>query len=71
MSSIYAPNDGVSFCYERAYSGFRVTCSDCLFVIPAALITYPGTVFTLNPATFMYVKQNPTLDTTFTVNSES
>jgi hypothetical protein len=68
MSSIYAPNDGVTFCGERAYSIFHVTCSDCLLVIPPALITYPGTVFTLNLATFMY-ESNPTTDTTFTVDS--
>ena len=70
MSSINYPNDGVSFCGERAYSGFHVACEP-LITVPAALITYPGTVFTLNPVTFKYVKQNPTTDTTFTVDSQS
>jgi hypothetical protein len=76
LSSIYLPKDGVTFCGERAYSGFRLACSDCIPVIPpavppSALITYPGTVFTLDPTTFMYVKTNPTTDRTFKVDTQS
>ena len=71
LSSIYSPNDGVTFCGERAYSGFRLTCSDCISVIPLNLITYTGTVRDINPTTRMYFKTNSDTDTKFKVDTQS
>ena len=74
-SNRYAPNDGYTFCRQRVYTSFRTTCTDCVTSpTPAAVITFPGTTFPLNAATFMFEKQPPQppiLDTTFTVNTNS